>query len=282
MSRALFIGRSVLDVTALVEDFPGPDGKVRALANDVIPGGSALNAAVTFAHLGGTAALATSLGAEGPMREFLSSDLSTRNVTVHDVCDDPEYQLPLSTVVSTRSLGARMIVNGASDDCLTVRKRDDLILDGNDLIQIDQYERHFVAAHADALRAFEGPIVLDGGGWKDWSPDFLRLVDIPIVSEVFCPDGPRAFANMCAELGIARWAMTLGQGGVVWCEDGREGEIAAMTVDVVDTMGAGDIFHGAFCQAYLASGEFVRALHNANEIAGRSCAFAGTRRWMDG
>lgn len=87
---------------------------------------------------------------------------------------------------------------------------------------------------------------------------------------------------MCAELGISRWAMTRGQGGVVWSEDGREGEIAAIEVDVVDTMGAGDIFHGAFCQAYLASGEFIRALHVANEIAGRSCAFAGTRRWMDG
>ncbi len=281
VSRALFIGRSVLDVTALVEDFPGPDGKVRALANDVIPGGSALNAAVTFAHLGGTAALAVSLGAQGPMREFVLSDLRARNVTVHDVCDDPEYQIPLSTVVSTRSLGTRMIVNGASDDCQTVRNQNDLILDGSDLIQIDQYERHFVALHADALRAFEGPIVLDGGSWKDWSPDFLRLANIPIVSEVFCPDGPRAFATMCAEHGISRWAMTRGQNGVLWCDGSSEGEIAASEVEVVDSLGAGDIFHGAFCHAYLQSGSFVQALHSANDIAGKSCAHVGTRSWMD-
>ncbi len=281
MSRALFIGRSVLDVTALVEDFPGPDGKAQALANDMIPGGSALNAAVTFAHLGGAAALATSLGSPGPVKDFLSSELSVRNVTVHDICDDPEYQLPLSTVVSTRSQGTRMIVNGAGDECKTVHSRHDLIMDGPDLIQIDQYERHFVAAHTDALRSFEGPIVLDGGSWKDWSPDFLRLADIPIVSEVFCPGGPRTFANMCAELGIFRWAMTQGQGGVIWRDEGGEGEITALEIDVVDTLGAGDIFHGAFCHAYLASGKFVGALHTANEIAGRSCAHAGTRSWMD-
>ena len=66
MRWALFIGRSVLDVTALVEDFPGPDGKVRALANDVIPGGSALNAAVTFAHLGGTALAGDIARGSGP------------------------------------------------------------------------------------------------------------------------------------------------------------------------------------------------------------------------
>ena len=281
MRWALFIGRSVLDVSALVEDFPGPDGKVRALANDVIPGGSALNAAVTFAHLGGTASLATSLGAAGPMRAHLTSDLSARNVTVHDICDDPDYEIPLSTVVSTRSLGTRMIVNGAGDDCESVSSRNDLILAGADLIQLDQYERHFVAAHGAALRAFEGPIILDAGGWKDWSPDFLRLADIPIVSEVFCPDGASAFAGMCAELGISRWAMTRGERGVVWYDRGDEVEIPALPIDAVDTMGAGDIFHGAFCHTFLEGGSFIEALNAANQIAGRSCAHVGTRSWMD-
>ncbi|MXX90472.1 MAG: hypothetical protein F4213_04475 [Boseongicola sp. SB0677_bin_26] len=281
MSQALFIGRSVLDVTALVADFPGPDGKAKALANDVIPGGSALNAAVTFAHLGGTASLATSLGSPGPMKAFLASDLSARNVTVHDVCNDPDYRIPLSTVVSTRGLGTRMIVNGAGDECEDVHSRNDLILGGADLIQIDQYERHFVAAHSGALQAYEGTIILDGGSWKDWSPDFLRLADIPIVSEVFCPDGPRAFANLCAELGIFRWAMTRGQRGVLWHERGAEGEIPALPIDAVDTMGAGDIFHGAFCHAFLESGSFVEALNAANQLAGRSCTHVGTRSWMD-
>ena len=281
MSQALFIGRSVLDVTALVEDFPGPDGKAKALANDVIPGGSALNAAVTFSHLGGTASLATSLGSPGPMKACLESDLSARNVTVHDVCNDPDYGIPLSTVVSTRSLGTRMVVNGAGDECENVHCRNDLILGGADLIQIDQYERHFVAAHSGALQAFEGTVILDGGSWKDWSPDFVRLADIPIVSEVFCPDGPGAFATMCAELGISRWAMTRGQRGVVWHDRGAEGEIPALPIDAVDTLGAGDIFHGAFCHAFLENGSFVEALNAANQVAGKSCTHVGTRSWMD-
>ncbi|MCV0423939.1 MAG: hypothetical protein K5905_00560 [Roseibium sp.] len=281
MSQALFIGRSVLDVTALVQDFPAPDGKVKALANDVMPGGSALNAAVTFSHMGGKAALATSLGAPNLMRDFLTSDLIRRNVTVHDVCDDPEYSIPFSTVISTRSLGARMIVNGAGDECEKIHQRNDLISADAQLIQIDQYERHFVAKHFDALQAFEGPIVLDGGSWKEWSPDFLRLADIPIVSEVFCPDGQRTFAAMCAELKIPRWAITRGHGGVVWHDQGNEGQIPALSVEVVDTLGAGDIFHGAFCHAYLECGSFVDALSKANRIAGASCTHAGTRSWMD-
>ena len=281
MTRALFIGRSVLDVTALLQDFPGPDGKAKALANEVIPGGSALNAAVVFSHLGGEAGLATSLGADGLLREYLTNDLAEQGVSVHDICADPAYNIPVSTVISTISLGTRLVVNGARDECARVHERNDLITDGFDLIQLDQYERHFVSRHHDALRAFKGPIVLDGGGWKSWSPDFLRLADIPIVSEVFQPDGPKDLSVMCAELGIKRWAVTRGKGGVYWHDQGDEGEIPALAIDTVDTLGAGDIFHGAFCHAFLETGSFVGALNIANGVAARSCGSSGTRSWMN-
>ncbi|MCY4543340.1 MAG: PfkB family carbohydrate kinase [Rhodobacteraceae bacterium] len=282
MSHALFIGRSVLDVTALVQDFPGPDGKARALANDVIPGGSALNAAVVFAHLGGKAVLATSLGAPGLFREYVNIDLARRGVVVEDVCADPDYRLPLSTVVSTRSLGTRMIVNGAGEECRRLLERHELFSAGHRLIQLDQYERHFVRRHCDEIRAFNGPVVLDGGGWKEWSPEFLALTDMPIVSEVFCEKGPRVFASMCSDLGIERWAITQGAKGVIWRDGADEGRIPAKKVDCVDSLGAGDIFHGAFCHAYLQTRDFVEALNRANLIAARSCEMAGTRSWMDG
>lgn len=270
----------MLDVTALVEDFPDLDEKTTALANDVIPGGSALNAAATFAYFGGDAALATSLGAPGLMREFVAEDLSRHGVEVHDICNDPTYRIPISIVVSTHSLGTRMIVNGANEECRSLRNCAELLAGGFDLIQIDQYERHFVAQNHDAIRSFGGPVIMDGGGWKEWSPDFLRLADIPIVSEVFCASGPRGFAELCADLGISRWAMTRGSRGVIWRDGDQGGEIPALPVQAVDTLGAGDIFHGAFCHEFAETGRFVDALNEANRIAGKSCESPGTRRWM--
>lgn len=282
MRRALFIGRSVLDVVALVEDFPGPDGKTTALSNCMIPGGSALNAAVAFACLGGDAALATSLGAPGLTREFVADDLSRHKVEAHDICDDPSYRIPISIVVSTRSLGERMIVNGANEECSRHGNCAELLSGEFDLIQIDQYERHFVARYRDEIRSFGGPVIMDGGGWKDWSPDFLRLADIPIVSEVFCAGGPQGFAELCMDLGITRWAMTRGRLGVIWRDGDRSGEIPALPVQVVDTLGAGDIFHGAFCHAFAETGSFVDSLNAANRVAAKSCESTGTRRWMHG
>ena len=281
MSRALFIGRSVVDITALVEAFPGADSKVKALANDVFAGGSALNAAVVFAFLGGDATLATSLGAPGLFRGVAAEDLARRGVEVLDICDDPDYRIPLSTVVSTASTGERLIINGAGDECARFKDVSDSAFTGCDLIELDQYEWPFVSRHADAIRAFAGPVVLDGGGWKDWTPEILDLVDIPVVSEVFHPEGLPGFARMCAERGISRWAMTRGAKGIVWRDGGAEGEIAALPVAVVDTLGAGDIFHGAFCHAFAETGAFAQSLETANRIAARSCASRGTRSWMD-
>ena len=282
MSRALFIGRSVIDVTSLVEHFPAPDAKVKALANDIVPGGSALNAAVTFAHLGGEAHLASAFGGDGPFRALLFDDLRRHGVTPIDICADPDYRIPISTVVSTRTTGDRMIVNAAGEECSRLRELPGLFDGGYDLIQLDQYERPFVTRHTEMIRAFGGPVILDGGGWKDWSPEYLRLADIPIVSEEFFAGGPDAFAAECAGLKIGRWAMTRGARGVIWQDRGRTGEIPALPVTAVDTLGAGDIFHGAFCHAFMATGEFVAALEHANLVAARFCASPGTRSGIRG
>ena len=270
----------MLDVVALVAEFPGPDGKTKALANDLLPGGSSLNAAVVFAYLGGDATLASSMGVPGLVRSFVTDDLKKHGIDVRDICDDPDYQIPWSTVVSTRSLGARMIVNGAQDDCSRLKDCAELFTSKFDLIQLDQYERPFVEQHFDDIRAFDGPVILDGGSWKDWSADFLRLADVPVVSEVFLSRGRQAFVEMCNDLGHSRWAITCGPGGVIWRDGENSGEIPAVPVAAVDTLGAGDVFHGAFCHAYAETGAFVESLNSANRIAAMSCESAGTRNWM--
>ena len=282
MSRALFIGRSVIDLTSLVDRFPGPDSKVKALSNDIIPGGSALNAAVTFGHLGGEAHLVSALGCDGPFHALVHDDLARYGVKPINTCADPGFHIPVSTVVSNCSSGERMIINAAGEECEQLTDLPDLFDGEYDLIQLDQYERPFVQRHREAIRKFEGPVILDCGGRKDWSTEYLRLADIPIVSEEFAAGRPDAFAAECAALGIERWAITRGPRGVAWKDGGRQGEIPALNVPVVDSLGAGDIFHGAFCHAYLQTGDFVAALESASRVAAHSCGSPGTREHMNG
>jgi sugar/nucleoside kinase (ribokinase family) len=173
-----------------------------------------------------------------------------------------------------------MIVNGSQDDCHLIDNNQKVFDKDFDLLQIDQYERHFIEQNYENIKSFDGTIVLDGGSWKDWSTDFLRLADIPIVSEVFLKDGLGHFAEMCHEIGLSRWAVTRGINGVIWQDGTASGEIPAVGVDTIDTLGAGDVFHGAFCYYYANTGNFVQSLERANKIAANSCKSAGTRSWM--
>jgi sugar/nucleoside kinase (ribokinase family) len=59
----------------------------------------------------------------------------------------------------------------------------------------------------------------------------------------------------------------------------KTGTINVPTIEAVDTLGAGDIFHGAFCH-YILQETFTDALKQAANIAANSCQFFGTRRWM--
>ncbi|WP_406411713.1 hypothetical protein [Streptomyces sp. NBC_01614] len=63
------------------------------------------------------------------------------------------------------------------------------------------------------------------------------------------------------------------------------GTIAVPTVPVADTLGAGDILHGALThhladKRHLTSQSFVQGLHAAALIASQACASFGTRAWM--
>jgi len=60
------------------------------------------------------------------------------------------------------------------------------------------------------------------------------------------------------------------------------GSIEAPNVSPMDTTGAGDILHGAFAYYFATTGDYPRSLAEAAEVASRSCAFFGTRAWMDG
>ena len=134
--------------------------------------------------------------------------------------------------------------------------------------------------------------VLDGGSWKPWLVPLLPLVDIAIVSADFLPpllsggEGEE-LADFLRGFGITKTIRTRGPEPVQWWWDGRAGNTPVDEVDAVSTLGAGDIFHGAFAWALGALHEAERPLPQSPEalirfasaIAGISTSSFGTRAW---
>ena len=80
-------------------------------------------------------------------------------------------------------------------------------------------------------------------------------------------------------MGIPHIAITNGEKPIQYISQGTNGWVEVAQINPVDTLGAGDIFHGAFCH-YILEESFIDAIALAAKIASHSCQFFGTRRWM--
>jgi sugar/nucleoside kinase (ribokinase family) len=99
---------------------------------------------------------------------------------------------------------------------------------------------------------------LDGGGVRVNTMELLPFIDVAVVSERFCEQlllTPAAALDLLKSKGCRIGGVTLGERGLIWYDEkGTVSTMPALLVprtDVVDTNGAGDVFHGAYLYSYL-------------------------------
>lgn len=285
--RALFAGLTTLDVIQQVEAVPSPNQKVAALDFAIAAGGPATNAAVAFSHLGGSATLHTRLP-EHPLSDLIRADLAACGVQMADAGSGPGAPVTASILV-TRGTGERAVVSPSASAA-----REDLddvpapSLDGVDVVLVDGYHPQIAIPLARAGRASAVPVIMDAGSRKPHTEAVARECDLVIASaDVTAPDGsgaPEDVFAWLASLGVERAVITRGERPVLWRVPGRGGEVPVAPVDVVDTLGAGDFFHGALAWRIASLGRDDARL--ADDIAWASQAVApalrsfGTRAWL--
>jgi sugar/nucleoside kinase (ribokinase family) len=151
------------------------------------------------------------------------------------------------------------------------------------ILMVDGHAMSSCQAWVEAARSHGVPVVFDGGSWKRGTERLLQTVDIAICSADFRPTGCRDEASTIDYLrsaGVEQIAITHGAAPIRIVAGELSGMIEVPRVEAVDTTGAGDIFHGAFCYFASAGCEFTEALREASKIAAESVRFHGTRQWM--
>ncbi|MCP4197805.1 MAG: sugar kinase [Proteobacteria bacterium] len=257
-----------------------PEKNEKMMADDLFlaSGGPAGNAAVAFAALGNRAVLQGSVGRH-PMAKAIRQDLENQGVVLSDLTPERSDPPPISSIIVDNTTGERAVMSvnapsGADASLPVIEMRPDVILaDGH---QID-------AAIAAKRNTQNCPLVIDGGSWKDGLEKLLKLAEYALCSADFFPPGCEDYNDVLAylsSLGVPFAAITNGPNPIRYITDnGTSGTIQVPTIDVVDTMGAGDIFHGAFCH-FVLKRDFASAITSAAEIASLACAFFGTRTWI--
>ena len=281
MSAAVFVGLTTLDIAYLVDSYPAEDAKTKAVDQYLGAGGPAANAAVTYAHLSaGVPTLVTALGAHH-LTELVRSELVACNVAVVDANPVSAQQLPISSIVVARLASTRTIVS--LDASRMSAPFDDTfvdVLDDAHVVLVDAHYPDLALGMAGEAQRRGIPVVLDAGRWMAAHDAILPLVDVAICSSAFAPPGVDDVVGYLHDRGPAKVAITDGANVIRYSTPEGVGVLDVDAVEAVDTLGAGDILHGAFCHFTAAGHEFVDALDRAAQVASLSCRYFGSRRWM--
>jgi sugar/nucleoside kinase (ribokinase family) len=282
MARGLFFGLTTVDIFNLVPTHPAANQKVKATRQQFYAGGPAANAAVAFASLGNEAHLYSGLGNHSLTR-LAATDLQEHGVTLHDLASWGDEVPIISSILIDASCGERCVIYTDPGRYRLVSQNSwDQLLDGCSVLLLDGFYLELALSLAQTARDKSIPTVLDGGSWKKGLERLLPFIDFAICSADFmapgCSDLTSTLSYL-ADMGISHNAVSRGSEPIVVYSDEKTYLLEVEPVDAADTLGAGDILHGAFCH-HIVSESFIRSLELASRIASLSCCHFGTRDWI--
>ena len=279
----LCTGIIVLDEGFQVDEFPQADGKVEAKGFFVVNGGCAANAAVAIARLGGRAALAGPMG--GPagvdangdkvLQAFAREKLDTTHCRRID-----GYATALSAIFVNRQ-GERTIVTYRDEQIATAVPLDpDAIVTGADAVLADNRFPAFVQPICEAARRRNIPVLLDGDRPTHEDDPLFRIASHVIFSSE-CLRATTGVADLTAGLlriatkTEAFLAVSNGPNDIVFLEGRKVCTLPVFAIAAVDTLGAGDAFHGGFVLALAEGKNEVDAMQFGAAVAGLKCTRVG-------
>lgn len=281
----VFVGLATLDVIHRIAKAPAVNEKITSTAQFVAAGGPAANAAVTFAGLGGDAILVTALG-DDPVADLIRADLAAYGVRVVDAAAGDRRAVPVSAVSVVESTGDRSVVSldAVNSDASPPARLGEVIKDA-DVVLVDGH--HPLMAHAAARHAAARAVtlVVDAGRWKPVMADIIpHATDMVCSNDFRVPgsDKPESTATALVRDGVRTVVTTHGGDPVQWWSDGRSGSVSVPPVAVVDTLGAGDAFHGAYSYYCTQSASsLTERIDRSARVAALRCSIVGPRAWLD-
>ena len=270
------------DYIAILPEIP-IDRKVQMLEHLVQGGGPAATATVAAARLGMKSALISVTGDDDPGQRIIR-DLEDENVHTGAMIVRENSSSPIAYCWIDQPTGKRSIAWTRG----SLRELDPKELDMELILQakILHLDGHNPAAAIVAAREAHrhGVLVnLDAGTIRPGVEKIIENTDILFTSEDFARawtgenDLEKALLQLVKN-GTKVTGITMGNQGSIAFDDGRIIHCPASPVSpVVDTTGAGDVFHSALGIKYLEQGDLYESMRFASAVAGLKCRKPGGR-----
>jgi sulfofructose kinase len=275
------VGLNATDTLIKLVTYPARGSKVEYRNASVMPGGQAATTVFACQTWGLRTRYVGKLGEDDAAR--LHREAFAR----------AGVEAQLTTVPGAASPQSLILVDEGGERTVLCRRDERLLLQPEDLrrewivnaraLHVDGYETAAATTAAQWARAVGIPVIADLDEHYAGVEDLIENVDYLIVSRDFpCrlmadPDLESALRRMQLRFGCTLSAATLGEGGVLAWDGSQFHHRPAYRVPVVDTTGAGDIFHAGFIYGLLQGWHLERQLDFACAAAAMNCRASGAR-----
>jgi sulfofructose kinase len=277
------VGLNATDTLILLPHFPSYGGKVPFEREILSPGGQVASAMVTCAQLGLRTKYIGTLGDDQrgvvQLESLRASSVNLDDIEIRANCPNQSAYILIDQTSGERTVlwnrNECLRIDPAS---ITVEK-----ITCARLLHIDGHDTPAVSRAAEIARRHQITVSVDVDTIYPGFEGVLPNVDYLIASSDFPsrwthePDPFRALSMIQDEYGMRVAAMTLGADGSLARVEGRFIYSPGFVVDAIDTTGAGDVFHGAFCYSVIESMPVREALEFSNAMAALNCTALGAR-----
>jgi sulfofructose kinase len=276
------IGQCSWDMLAQVASYPDRDTKEEVLYWEEQGGGPVATALVTAARYGYDCRFCGVVG-DDPVGEKIRRALRDEGIDVAGLMVRRDATSQNAFIVIEKAGGKRTIFwKRPSGPELLPQELPVAYLDGARFLLLDGLMAEASLHAAREARDRGIPVMLDAGRMRPGMLELAGISDYLVAAEQFARDlgwtgDPHRFAGEAAQLGAKVVTVTLGeQGSITWHEEGTI-RMPAFPVDVVDTTGAGDVFHGAYACGVLWGWPLRDTLAFASAAAALKCRTIGGR-----
>jgi sulfofructose kinase len=276
------LGVNAIDYLCLLDPYPGLDDKVDAVGSSVQGGGPVPTAMVTLAKLGAKCCYVGKVGkdTEG---DFVRSQLDREGVDTRFLVSDQKVRTARASIWVDRSTGKRTVVLDR-DESNRLEKSDLKFMDRlcAKFVHLDAREPEINIMVARWARKLGAEVCLDVGSLREGAERVMPYVDHLVVSRRFAcgfvgTEDPASACRKLRQRGFKTAVVTVGEDGCFCGRDDRLFSSPGFKVKVVDTTGAGDVFHGAFIYGLLKKWSLERTAEFANACAALKCGRLGGR-----
>ncbi len=277
------VGLNATDTLLLVPHFPDYAGKAPFTEEVVSCGGQVATALTVCARLGLRAKYIGTVG-DDARGEIQLASLRETGMDLEDVEIRRGCPNQCAYIIVDQSTGERTIL-WRRLDCLNIEPQSitEEKIGCARLLHVDGHDTPAVERAASIARRQGIPVSVDVDTIYPGFDKVMAQIDYLIASTEFPErwtgerDPFRALELIQREYGMRVAGMTLGAYGALARAEGKFVYSPGFAVNCVDTTGAGDVFHGAFCYSVLAGLPLGETLEFANAMAALNCTRLGAR-----